>query len=607
MSDTSLVFNILAKDKASKTFDKLKGSALVAGAAIGAALSAGLASTLDSSKANAMLAAQLGAGPKMAKEFGEISGRVYARGIAGSLDEANAALKGVWQNGLVAEDAATADIERVSARVVNLGALMTEDADRVSSAVSQMLRTGLASSAEQAFDVLTRGVQQGVNKSQDLLDTFNEYGTQFRKLGLDGPAAMGLLSQAIRAGARDSDTAADALKEFAIRAVDGSKTSAAGFKALGLDAGKMSAQIARGGSGASAGLATVLQKLREIKDPVKQGQAAVALFGTKAEDLGNALYAMDPSKAADALGNVAGAADRAGKTLEESAGAKLEHFKRQAQSALVQTLAQAIPYIQGTFGWLERNSSWVGPLSTALGIFATVIGGIIIATKIWTAVQTAFNVVMALNPVGLLVIAILAVIAVIVLIATKTTWFQTLWKTVWGGIKTAAAAVGSWFRDTLWRQWILGAWNGIIGAGMRVHNWFRALPGRLLRALVNVATIISRPFRSAFNLVSRLWNNTVGRLHFSIPSWVPGVGGKGFAMPQLPMLARGGTVNRSGMAIVGEAGPELVTLARGAQVTPLRGAAAGGGRGGGAARLELAGEREIVAFLRRLIKRYDLL
>lgn len=63
------------------------------------------------------------------------------------------------------------------------------------------------------------------------------------------------------------------------------------------------------------------------------------------------------------------------------------------------------------------------------------------ATKVWAAVQAAFNFIMALNPVTLIIIGIVALIAAIVWIATKTTWFQTIWKVVWGGIKAAAVFV----------------------------------------------------------------------------------------------------------------------------------------------------------------------
>lgn len=45
--------------------------------------------------------------------------------------------------------------------------------------------------------------------------------------------------------------------------------------------------------------------------------------------------------------------------------------------------------------------------------------------------------------------------------------------------------------------------------------------------------------------------------------------------PPPPPLAKGGTIRRSGTVLVGEEGPELLSLPRGAQVTPLDGSAAG--------------------------------
>jgi hypothetical protein len=39
---------------------------------------------------------------------------------------------------------------------------------------------------------------------------------------------------------------------------------------------------------------------------------------------------------------------------------------------------------------------------------------------------------------------------------------------------------------------------------------------------------------------------------------VPGIGGKGFSMPDIPMLAAGGIVTGPTLAMIGEAGPEAV-------------------------------------------------
>lgn len=62
------------------------------------------------------------------------------------------------------------------------------------------------------------------------------------------------------------------------------------------------------------------------------------------------------------------------------------------------------------------------------------------------------------------------------------------------------------------------------------------------RRLSGIADIIKAPFKAAFNGVAVIWNNTLGRVHFNIPGWVPGVGGKGFSFPKMPTMHTGGLV-----------------------------------------------------------------
>lgn len=103
----------------------------------------------------------------------------------------------------------------------------------------------------------------------------------------------------------------------------------------------------------------------------------------------------------------------------------------------------------------------------------------------------------------------------------------------------------------------------------KVVGFFRKLPGKIGSAVAGIARAITAPFRSAFNSVAGLWNRSIGNLSFNVPSWVPGLGGRGFSFPKLPMLAKGGDITQAGFATVGERGPEDVFLPRGAQVAPL--------------------------------------
>ncbi len=76
--------------------------------------------------------------------------------------------------------------------------------------------------------------------------------------------------------------------------------------------------------------------------------------------------------------------------------------------------------------------------------------------------------------------------------------------------------------------------------------------------------------KAPINAMIGLINGFIGGLNnIKIPKWVPGIGGKSFSISKIPYLAQGGHLI-NGQAIVGEAGPELLTAKNGkTTVTPL--------------------------------------
>ncbi|SEE82346.1 phage tail tape measure protein, TP901 family, core region [Arthrobacter alpinus] len=112
---------------------------------------------------------------------------------------------------------------------------------------------------------------------------------------------------------------------------------------------------------------------------------------------------------------------------------------------------------------------------------------------------------------------------------------SSIWAGAWNGISS----------------FVSGAWNGIIG-------FFSGAIGTVSGIFQSIANSIMSPFRNAFNAIAGFWNGTVGQISFKIPDWVPGVGGNGWSVPSIPMLAEGGVITRPTLAVVGEAGPEAV-------------------------------------------------
>lgn len=354
-----------ALEGAEKGLGKFPAIAAGIGAAAGVALAGAAAGAMDLQDANVKLQAQLGLNNEEFGRIGRAAGEIYAGNYGESMEDVNEAVRGVVQNIGGMATASDADLQSVTKNVLSVAGAFDQDLGGVTAAVGQMMKTGLASNAQEALDIITAGFQGGANKADDLLDTMNEYGTQFRKMGIDGKTATGLLQQGLQGGARDADLVADAIKEFSIRATDGSTTSAAAFQQLGLDAEKMTAQIAGGGKGASDGLDLVLDKLRGIEDPVKRNAAAVGLFGTQAEDLGQALFSLDPSKAVDTLGKVDGAAQQVNDTLGKTASSNLESFKRQLQLTFVDVVGgRVLPAITTAATFLSTN---LGPALQQVG------------------------------------------------------------------------------------------------------------------------------------------------------------------------------------------------------------------------------------------------
>lgn len=315
-----------AADQTGDAFGGLAGKMGAAGAAIGTALTMSITEAIERGRIQARLEGSLD--PAVAARAGEAAGDVYADGFGENLDEVAAAMESLFQQGIVGAETAMSDIREIGRQAIQTATVTGERVQDIAKAVSQMIRTGMARDAKQGFDMIVRAQQLGLNKSEDLIDTMEEYGTQFRKLGVEGPQALGLISQGLQAGARDADTVADALKEFAIRAVDGSALTAESFEALGINAKSAMAAIGQGGKPASAALQDVLIKLRQVEDPVKRAQIAVGLFGTKAEDLGDALFEMDLSGAAQDFANFEDAAKKAAEAMDTAPGDKFAEMWR---------------------------------------------------------------------------------------------------------------------------------------------------------------------------------------------------------------------------------------------------------------------------------------
>lgn len=136
--------------------------------------------------------------------------------------------------------------------------------------------------------------------------------------------------------------------------------------------------------------------------------------------------------------------------------------------------------------------------------------------------------------------------------------FGFKWKNVFETVKNAVKA----FRDYVGpiinslEVIFLGLTNFI--SGVFSGNWRRAWFGvrQIFESIVSgLRHIFKAPLNFMIDGINKFLSG-IGKV--KIPDWVPGVGGKGFSIPRIPRLAKGGIVSASTIANIGEAGTEAV-------------------------------------------------
>ncbi len=111
----------------------------------------------------------------------------------------------------------------------------------------------------------------------------------------------------------------------------------------------------------------------------------------------------------------------------------------------------------------------------AWALITTVVSGV---TKALTAVQAALDVVMALDPIVLIVLAIIGLVAAFIYLWQTSSSFRKFWEGLWDGIKNAAEAVAKWFSGPF-VNFFKDIGKSIGGFVSDVVKWFKDLPDKI--------------------------------------------------------------------------------------------------------------------------------
>ena len=265
----------------------------------------------------------------------------------------------------------------------------------------------------------------------------------------------------------------------------------------------------------------------ELAGIIDDGGAALKEYGDQAEELGLIM-------SGDTLDALAAVDDQI-QLLKSRAAAEIANTGAKAMEALMPIFDQVIDKLSAVLEWIGNLdegqikmiltiAAVVAAISPIAGIIGSISGAVSGFLGFLPKLQTAASGVMsfvAANPIVLIAAAVAALAAAVIL--------------NWDKVKPVLEQVWNYIKKMI---------NGMLG---------------LINSLIDGVNGLIKGLNS---------------IHFELPSWIPGIGGKGFGIniptiPHIPLLASGGILS-SGSAIVGEAGPELLTVGGGnAAVQPL--------------------------------------
>lgn len=436
----------------------------------------------------------------------------------------------------------------------------------------------------QVLDYLTVAGQKSGISVDKLAENLAKYGAPMRALGIDTKNAIALFAGWEKAGV-NTEIAFSGMKKAISNWGKEGKNSGEEFK-------------------------KVMQQIKDAPDIASATTLAIEAFGSKAgPDLADAIKGgrFEVDEYVKALEEAGGALDQTFDDMQDppdQAKIAMNNIKLILNDLGQTILGVLAPSLQNLTEWLKNLQQWFTNLSPNAKQLIVVIGGIaaaigpvlVVLGTLASSISSLIPVIAFIaSPIGLVIAAVAAWVAAIVVAYNKIGWFRDFINTSFKVIKDIVVGVFNVLKDTTKSTFdfitgfIGGAMDGaakIIGdyvnaikrifggivdfvTGVFTGDWSRAWQG-VVDIFGGIFEGIAAVAKAPINAMITLINGFIGGLNnIKIPKWVPGIGGKGFHIGKIPYLAEGGTI-LNGQAIVGEAGPELLTAKNGkTTVTPL--------------------------------------
>lgn len=500
-----------------------KFSILSAGAAAGLGYATKTASSLEGAVNKVSVAT--GAGKEKTEELKEVLKSIHDNNYGEDYNDIAEKMALVKQN---LGDISNTDLQNITERAYMLEDAFGMDFNETLRGVNGLM-TNMGLTAEQAFDYLVVGAQNGLDKSGELADNIAEYSQLWGQAGFSAEEMFVILQNGLDSGAYNLDKVNDLVKEMGISLTDGRIED--NLSSFSKETQNLFREWQNGGASQSEVIKSIINDFSNMENE----QEALTLAGT----VWSALGEDNAMKIITSLGDVnntykdvTGSVTEASDQMYSGTGAEAEKAMKKIQTAF-QTMGDAIlpvltPIIEKIAALATKFSElnptiqkivlvvmglvaaagpvliFVGKIITSVGSIIGVLGKLaplfnIIKTAI-TGVTTVFKLLGAVVMANPIIAIITAIVAVFILLWNKCEWFREFWINLWEKIKEVAGAV--WEAIT---GFFTSAWEIIKGIWETVAPFFEAIFEGIKKVVYVVVMLIAVYFETCWNIIKAVW------------------------------------------------------------------------------------------------------
>lgn len=396
----------------------------------------------DYEQAMKQVAAVTGAGTEEMDAMSDSIQKIYTSGIGENLEEVAGAAALVKQQ---FGDMDSSTLEQITQDAIAMSGIFGTDLNETLRGVNALM-SNMGLSAEEAFDYIAKGTQNGLDKSGELSDNLAEYSQIWEQAGFSAEEMFSILQNGLDSGAYNLDKVNDFVKEFSISLSDGRIEENVDKFSLGTR--NLFAEWQNGKASQKDVFNSIISDLSNMTDQQEALSIASSVWSALGED--NAMKVITSlNNVNDTYSDVKGTMESIEEINYDNFADKTAALKRQVEMDVIIPITQkympkiekAIDYVSEHLDEIVEHAKPIAAgIAAAFAVKKIVDFGTTTVNTVKT-IKTAFQILNASNPLGWIALGIGAVVSVgSVLIADAKKKSQE-WKDHLEDVRDSAAKI----------------------------------------------------------------------------------------------------------------------------------------------------------------------